>query len=153
MGYTHYYNLKKVDRKKFKRVSLLFNDCVNSWLPETAIVGDYTGDGNEPPYITEQEIAFNGINDKSGHCESFNAYYNDTHFSFCKTDREPYDLAVCIILLIFKYVYGDDVEVNSDGFKGSNALPSIEEAEEFCENADENWSKAYILFKKNILDK
>ena len=36
-------------------------------------------------------------------------------WGFCKTERKPYDLIVCAILIAFKQEFGSSVKVDSDG--------------------------------------
>lgn len=73
--------------------------------------------------ITNQQISFNGVG-KDGH-ETFridSMFYGRDHdpeermkFAFCKTAQKPYDVAVTSVLLIFKFHFGNDFKVSSDG--------------------------------------
>jgi hypothetical protein len=63
----------------------------------------------------KHEIAFTGLEDET--CESFvmqRELNRDEAFLFCKTWREPYDLAVCLVLLRMKAIV-PDFEFDSDG--------------------------------------
>ena len=46
---------------------------------------------------------------------------------FCKTNRKPYDLAVCAVLLAFKKRFVTTVKISSDG-------------------SSEEWKDAYTLY-------
>lgn len=78
----------------------------------------------QSPDITPDHIWFNGWKD-GGH-ETFvvtrekpdNPSWDKeatTSFDFCKTNRKPYDLAVCLVLLTLKQHAPESVEISSDG--------------------------------------
>lgn len=140
MGYTHYWKFKgnpielENGKKKFKKAVRLVKACfarlpenveveVTKWNSDyTAIIGSekksvplvlagWNGEGK--PEITDTLIRFNGNPDY----ETCVVALNDTDygFNFCKTGRQPYDVAVCIVLMCFKEAFGDDFSYSSDG--------------------------------------
>jgi len=98
------------------------------------------GDGKGKPVVNEREICLNG-DEKDDMChESFcvslfdqGAYFNTIDkynskkgiFNFCKTARKPYDIVVCVCLLICKHYLGDDIAISSDG-NLEEWMPAIE---------------------------
>lgn len=137
MGYTHYWKFKKNDAdaefgKKFKTAVKLVKTCF-ARLPKeveqefckwnddyTEIIGTEKRlvplklkgwDGNGEPEITDTIVSFNG--DPSH--ESCVIRNVGTDFNFCKTARKPYDVAVCITLICFHKVFGEDFTFSSDG--------------------------------------
>jgi hypothetical protein len=75
--------------------------------------------------IDNNRIVFNGKCD-AGH-ETFAFQKNGGQdFEFCKTARKPYDLVVCKVLLTLYVIFGDKLNLHSDG------MPD-----------DENWPKAF----------
>ena len=72
-------------------------------------------DDNSAPVLTNDTIWFNGIED-DGH-ETFTIDFNKlTDFAYCKTARKPYDVPVCMCLLIIKAHFGKNFDLSSDGF-------------------------------------
>ena len=136
MGYTHYWTFKnKVAPKdiehgeeKFKKAVALFKDCLtecngktrypnwgdNRFEKEVSMVLAGAG-GLGEPIITNTDVIFNGER-KNGNChETFAICLDENGWNFCKTTRKPYDTAVCLALLCFKYAFGEDFEYTSDG--------------------------------------
>lgn len=116
MGYTHYFEqhepfsqnewekiamdtMKAIEYCEHKGIQLAFEDNI----PEQAEVSD-------------TQIRFNGVG--NGGYETFilkkNTYTKD-QFNFCKTARQPYDLAVGLVLLISKKHAPNSIRVSSDG--------------------------------------
>lgn len=104
MGYTHYFELKAdlTDEvlRDVERVIEKYPDLVLEC------------DCDEPPLVSKELIRFNGRGE-NGH-ETF--FLTPHYYAFCKTNKKPYDLAVCEVLLILKHYYRDDFELSSDGF-------------------------------------
>ena len=46
---------------------------------------------------------------------AFDNSSDSMQFDCCKTARKPYDLAVMLVLMLYKYYFKDDVRVSSDG--------------------------------------
>lgn len=57
-------------------------------------------------------IRFNGVGELSH--ETFLIERFSREFEFCKTNRKPYDLAVCGVLILIS-LYADGGEISSDG--------------------------------------
>lgn len=125
MGYTHYWRRpKELDQETFK----LFVGDVKRILK--AVYGKIplsgpTGDGLKKPQLTSNSIAFNGVGPNSHESFVIDRVFqpqewqkpkeDGLYFDFCKTARKPYDLAVCAVLLAFKFHFGDVIKVSSDG--------------------------------------
>ncbi len=86
------------------------------------------GQGKGEPEITPTRIWFNGDASQDldhetfgvelfemGSFQSFEDIDKDGAFGFCKTARKPYDLLVCVSLMILKHNLGADLTVSSDG--------------------------------------
>lgn len=72
------------------------------------------------PIINPTEIIFNGV--KGQNCEPFSIKVSELArrsdkvvFSYCKTEKLPYDLCVKTVLVILKHYLGDNIKVMSDG--------------------------------------
>ena len=72
------------------------------------------GSGEMAPTFSDKLLSFNGDseNDESG--ESFILSYNDYRMGSCKTGGKPYDLAVCIVLLLFAHNFKEFFRYSSD---------------------------------------
>lgn len=118
MGYTHYWTQKRdVTAVTWALICADVRKLIEN-MPATTDVagGNYKTDllqigaefdSNEPAVVDADEIRFNGLGDL-GH-ETFAmtrkrppARPGETTrgFEFCKTDRKPYDLVVCAVLLV-----------------------------------------------------
>ena len=138
MGYTHYWNFKRVVKdidnsaEKFAAAVDLFKEKMKK-LPKTIRLANGIGEGK--PVITPTEIIFNGSAENGEDYETFyiGLTYDErkSNFNFCKTARQPYDTAVCLALLCFKEAYGDDFTYSSDG-----------------DIKDEGWALAHQIFNK-----
>ena len=104
MGYTHYFELKADLTDEVLRDV----EKVIEKYPDLVLECDC----DEPPLVSKELIRFNGRGE-DGH-ETF--LIKPHHHVFCKTNKKPYDLAVCEVLLILKHHYRDDFELSSDGF-------------------------------------
>lgn len=148
MGYTHYWNFKgnvapdamEGGAEKFKTVARLgVKMCDKVRSMGIDICG---GDGYFTPTFCSTRIIFNGNEEKGEAHETFAIESNDGKWNFCKTARKPYDLLVCLMLLTFKYVFGDDFEYSSDGI-----------TREAYENRDKNEYWKQIGFVPKGVDK
>lgn len=95
-----------------------------TWLARFRFARDYD-EPNSLPIFSDGIVRFNGIDD-DGHepfdiprvMQRANWQTPDEYgrlFDFCKTARKPYDTLVCAVLIAFKYHFGDQVAVSSDG--------------------------------------
>lgn len=115
MGYTHYYYLPgKMSQSAWLDVVQAvseFHDKFVKLYPEIQICGSR---GEGLPQFSEDLIAFNG---GPGHsCESFIARLNTAsseEFNFIKTNQRPYDLFVCVVLILFNRIV--NCRIGSDG--------------------------------------
>lgn len=139
MGYTHYWNFKKNPKdckdgsKKFAKAVELLKKCLKK-VPTEIEVENYDwknnttstikapfvlkgGNGEGKPKFTDELVCFNGDASMGYDYETcYFALNNDEYeFDFCKTARQPYDVAVCLTLLCFKDAFGDDFSYSSDG--------------------------------------
>lgn len=123
MGYTHYYRLKKDNPFNFKNISDEVKILLEEAMPKTfthwftkkkeplKLCG---GNGEGEPKFTENYLIFNG--EKKGGLDYETFYLDETgEKEFCKTARQPYDIAVCLALLRVKDMCGDYFEYSSDG--------------------------------------
>ena len=126
MGYTHYWNLKKVPKdieKQYLNV-LLDLQVINRNLPpySTTAGGAFKnypivlrdGGGEGSPEFSNECISFNGDGKLGLHHESFYFDKDQIDFRFCKTNRKPYDFVVCLALLSIKN-HIEGFEFSSDG--------------------------------------
>lgn len=123
MGYTHYYNNGfEITDKEWEEVELAITPILNQY--KNIICADYEN-SEESFIINHDEIIFNGKGDE-GH-ETFAFYKKPKHrgFAFCKTARKPYDIVVCKVLLVLFVLFGNKLDLGSDGFPD-----------------DENWGEA-----------
>ena len=97
-----------------------------SYQDEPLLIRD--GDGKGEPHITDTIIRFNGDESTGMDHETFDLglfdmsfnydqeeMSKDGVFSFCKTARKPYDLLVCVSLMVAKHHLGADFKISSDG--------------------------------------
>ena len=139
MGYTHYLELKKpLQQKQFDAIradveviikmtdGIVCETAGKCYPEETVLLRGW--DGNDDPTVSHNEIRFNGDVSKGLDHETMSLEVGGDGFSFCKTARKPYDVAVCLTLLSVAHHLGDDVEVSSDGNK-------------------DDWMPAYRLYK------
>ena len=111
MGYTSYWKKLKFSESGWKGLCDMAG-CLLRSLPENVKVeNDYDP---ESPMIDMEggKIRFNGVGDLSH--ETFLLERKSRDFEFCKTNRKPYDLAVCGVLILTS-LYADGGEISSDG--------------------------------------
>jgi len=144
MGYTHYFNVKaELDQKVWDKFIREAKTLLKA-LPKTVTLKQfdyqrYSDDrdkGIELPREdyrseVEQPVALVGENSKGkpvldANCVFFNGAeplsFEDFYISrttpdssYVKTERRPYDLAVCVVLLSLAHHFPDQVHVSSDG--------------------------------------
>lgn len=122
MGYTHYWTPKKVSEDKFKDFARTCKELYKNLPKTTDTAGGYHlddqleirgWDGTGKPTFTLKEISFNGNSERNLDHETFRIAFNEFEWSFCKTERKPYDLLVCACLIAARDIMG--WEVRSDG--------------------------------------
>lgn len=140
MGYTHYWYQKKdftveqwsniregmlavivqhCDRKNI----VLAQEYDSPSEPQPTLFGGPKF-GPTPPMVNAVQIRFNGwrgeghetflLTRKKPEARPYRTASED-HFSFCKTAHKPYDLAVCLALLVCVRHAPDVIKISSDG--------------------------------------
>lgn len=71
------------------------------------------GNGEGEPVFTKDLICFNGKGDDSHETFAIRQKGNEG-YEFCKTNRKPYDLMVCISILRLKHHFPES-DISSDG--------------------------------------
>jgi hypothetical protein len=103
MGYTRYWTVKnKLEKEKF----IKFKETCEELVELFDIPLDELS-------ISEDAVIFNGVDDNSH--ETFLFMRESTGFSFCKTQRKPYDILVCACLKLAEEIFKNDIDVSSDG--------------------------------------
>lgn len=144
MGYTNYWNTKKLTEDQIP--AAFWDDCekaLDKVIESGVKLADGMGEnlfknGHEIINYTDPAeqypaIFLNGYNDPEGedeHYETFCLVF-DGSWSFCKTARCPYDLAVkCILMLADKYnlLENSDVDNRTWSFDGNEKDPEYIEA-------------------------
>jgi NOL1/NOP2/fmu family ribosome biogenesis protein len=112
MGYTHYWTIKEeLTPAQFKEWTEGIKAIVETATEAGIALGN--GLGFDAPNIDETLVAFNGVGE--GGLETFGIKLDDLGFDFCKTARKPYDAVVTASLIHAKKIFGDAIEVTSDG--------------------------------------
>lgn len=104
MGYTHYWTIKENSDEKFAEFAKQVKQITDHAAKKIDL---YIRD------MDETAVLFNGLGAESH--EDFYVTRNSSGFNFCKTNEKPYDFVVVACLTAMKRVYGDSVEVSSDG--------------------------------------
>lgn len=142
MGYTHYFSrVPELDKIAFYKWASDVR-CLLEHLPEHSESAGgyykeyplkiYGGMGNGNPTINFDLVSFNGDENHPEEDLSHETFYverifrpdrydqldNGKYFSFCKTERKPYDLLVVAALIRMHYHFGNAVEIGSDGDDG-----------------------------------
>lgn len=92
MGYTHYFKQEKWtdnDKKGFIDSLPIIDEIVECFCTDLVIYE-----------ISDKCIDINGVGDNSH--ENLIIYNEKNNFSFCKTERKPYDLPVVCILTVLE---------------------------------------------------
>ncbi len=126
---THESILKRIKKHTdgFKKIA----DELNKILPELQKDKEFVlkgGMGKGEPRISENEVWFNGDSDfeldhetfaidlfETGNYRGVDDIEKEGVFGFCKTNYKPYDIAVCISLMVIKHHLGSDFSIGSDG--------------------------------------
>lgn len=116
MGYTHYWKTTKpvkLNEEQWGNLCDVIREIITECKKQNIkLVIDC--DEDKAPLIRDDEICFNGFGDL-GH-ENFYLQTQMDSFSFCKTARKPYDLAVTATLLILHHIE-PNIIITSDGNK------------------------------------
>ena len=131
MGYTHYWTFKKSPveikggKKKFASAVAMFEEGLEK-LQDIPLAN---GVGFGEPTITDTAVCFNGKAPED--YEICAMSIKSKGVDSCKTERQPYDHVVCLLLLCMADAFGDDFEYSSDGD---------------IENGEEGWARANEIF-------
>lgn len=106
MGYTHYWTPKPLDEKAMEKVSAAAEAIIG--VADVPIAG---WDGIGKPCHSSETVSFNGKGDEA--CETFMVDRGDEDWTFCKTNRNEYDIVVTAMLTYLAAEHG--FEVSSDG--------------------------------------
>lgn len=123
MGYTHYWKLNRESSKSLKENWKNIKPWLQKVLDFQAEKIQREYNDSKKPALTDKFLAFNGKGDE-GH-ETFYFQLNLQKFTFCKTSRKEYDLAVCLCLAVIQSFV--DIKLRSDGFSTGKAGCKIEE--------------------------
>ena len=152
MGYTHYLRFKKsVTKERLSKASKDVKKAFELVKTECPDIVIKVGRGENEPQIDENAICFNGDASKEEDFETFCVEVGDEGFNFCKTGRMPYDVYVCVVCLILKEHFGDDLCMSSDGiFKDDRDrgvdIDILLGGEVY--RIDDDWQKPIELYKK-----
>ncbi|NJD04313.1 MAG: hypothetical protein FIA99_17350 [Ruminiclostridium sp.] len=128
MGYTHYYGFR-ILAPTFKKEAVADIEAI---LAEYADLLQLDANEKLPPICEPGLICFNG---KGENAHESLYITPDITGATCKTNRRPYDLPVCEVLLILKHYYKAGFDLSSDGlWVGKNDLVS--------KTLDGNWNEA-----------
>lgn len=122
MGYTHYWKNKETfTEDQWKKSIDEIKQVLDIISDDVKLTGCMK---SEIPILTEEEIRFNGYEDESH--ETFLVTPGITDFDFCKTAAKPYDVAVCMALIILNK-NNPTFTYSSDGDEGdwSEALAIV----------------------------
>ena len=126
MGYTHYWTMRSLNDTEWALLSELTRALLAR--PDVApLVCEEFDVPTKPPIVSENLIRFNGKGD-AGH-ETLYLARPDDDWSFCKTARKPYDVAVVAFLCFLGHL---GCAVSSDGDAddwGAGRLIALEVAE------------------------
>ncbi len=129
MGYTHHFEFENDgDQLPDEVVAELKELCEKTEVPLCAEYGS-----DLPPLFSPRLIRFNGVAENG--CDDFILDFQDSFSDFCKTARKPYDLPVCICLLVLSIKF-PGFSFSGDGIWGDGEW-------------DELWSAAvdYLIEK------
>lgn len=117
MGYTHYYRQQRdYTSQEWERL-IEAAKKIFAYCEQNGIVlenDNPTSEEDLTPIANEEMIWFNG--QESLACETFVLLrIKEASFTFCKTRRLPYDLAVCMVLLSSNQIAHDVLNISSDG--------------------------------------
>lgn len=116
MGWTHYWKRDlELPAEAFAKASI---DCMTMFDKIDVLLAGPMSGGK--PIFGSDAILFNGV--KGQDCEPFTIRLLEEPrrsspfvFSYCKTEKLPYDLCVKTALVILKHYLGDHIQVMSDG--------------------------------------
>jgi hypothetical protein len=109
MGYTHYFTKAGTSPDDSLRFEMFARGART--IIDYAKKYDHIKIGELE--ISDEVVTFNGVGEDSH--ETFYWALDGGGFNFCKTAYKPYDAVVTACLIHLKDVYGDLVDIGSDG--------------------------------------
>jgi hypothetical protein len=97
MGYSHYIGFNKSEKSE-KQFKTVLTDCTKI-MANKGDIGIFGEDGTGEPTFSDDAIIFNGDDSKGLHCEPLFIIPKKSFKDFCKTERNPYDLIVCAVII------------------------------------------------------
>ena len=114
MGYTHNWSDVKFSDDSWSAFKKDVRKALKN-LPESVkIQREY--DDPRKPLVGPNTIRFNGAGDEG--CETF--AFSQMVENFCKTNCNPYDFAVCVVLILAS-IHAESGKISSDGIGVSKA--------------------------------
>ena len=145
MGYTHYFSKLKFSKSGWKALCDS-TSCLLRSLPEKVKVKN--DNGTDDPMVGAV-IRFNGVGFLKH--ETFLIKRTSREFEFCKTNRKPYDLAVCSVLILVS-LYAEGGEISSDGLGETYTDSEWKDAWEFVSGTipevTANLEETFKLFRE-----
>lgn len=110
MGYTHYWKFKQEPTPE------KFAEFVEGVKQITA-TADEAGIPIGEELYESNYVRFNGVGDGAHESFYIELPVGDERYDygFCKTAEKPYDTAVTASLILAKKIFGEDIEIKSDG--------------------------------------
>ena len=145
MGYTHYFPQQRVfDDLEWRGVVEDSKKAIAFCMMDGIELAKEYDEPRQPAVVSFNEVRFNGVGEE-GH-ETFDVTRHlNAGFNFCKTARKPYDLAVCLVLLVCHYHAPGVLQIGSDGDWDSEWLKAREVFQMlFHFEIDCPWSKAGV---------
>lgn len=135
MGYTHYWRRSDAagDEERYTAFAQVVKQLIVAAESQGIIVGDAMGEIEGGWIVDNEKIAFNGFDKQSYETFEFScacppartpqgfdntAYLSPalrSRFDFTKTAKKPYDALVTAVLISMKEIYGQHIDVSSDG--------------------------------------
>ena len=145
MGYTSYWKKLKFSKSGWNALCDA-TSCLLRSLPENVKVEN--DNGTDDPMVGAV-IRFNGVGELSH--ETFLLERMSREFEFCKTNRKPYDLAVCSVLILVS-LYAEGGEISSDGLGETYTDSEWKDAWEFVSGTipevTANLEETFKLFRE-----
>lgn len=118
MGYTHYFSKVSTTRDDALRFEMFARGARTiieyATTQDKIQIADGMGEKLGEWEISDSLVSFNGYGADSH--ETFYWGVDASGFNFCKTAYKPYDAVVTACLIHLKDVYGDAVDIGSDGY-------------------------------------
>jgi hypothetical protein len=110
MGYTHYWKFKQQPSAQ------KFAEFVEGVKHITA-TADEAGIALSEEVYKPSHVSFNGVGAEAHETFYIELPVDDERYDygFCKTAEKPYDMVVTASLILAKKIFGEDIEIKSDG--------------------------------------